>query len=151
MHEANCRFTGSFHRPKIALIKSWNKGKLVKSLCMQPQHSNESGSSSNFTIKHFLWNTSVPGKLRYANLVGVAPVRLRPTPLQWRHNGRDGVSNHQPHDCLLNRLFRCRSKKTKLRVAGLCEGNLLMTGDFPAQRASSVENVSSWWPHHVFC
>ena len=25
--------------------------------------------------------------------------------LQWRHNGRDGVSNHQPHDCLLNRLF----------------------------------------------
>ena len=37
--------------------------------------------------------------------------------LQWRHNGRDSVSNHQPHDCLLNRLFRCRSKKTsKLRV-----------------------------------
>ena len=32
--------------------------------------------------------------------------------LQWRHNGRDSVSNHQPHDCLLNRLFRCRSKKT---------------------------------------
>ena len=24
-------------------------------------------------------------------------------PLQWRHNERDGVSNHQPHDCLLNR------------------------------------------------
>ena len=23
--------------------------------------------------------------------------------LQWRHNGRDGVSNHQPHDCLLIR------------------------------------------------
>ena len=32
--------------------------------------------------------------------------------LQWRRNGRDGVSNHQPHDCLLNRLFGCRSKKT---------------------------------------
>ena len=26
--------------------------------------------------------------------------------LQWRHNGHDGVSNHQPHDCFLNRLFR---------------------------------------------
>ena len=25
--------------------------------------------------------------------------------LQWRHNGRYGVSNHQPHDCLLNRLL----------------------------------------------
>ena len=31
-------------------------------------------------------------------------------PLQWRHNGRDGVSNHQPHDCLLNRVNRRRSK-----------------------------------------
>ena len=29
--------------------------------------------------------------------------------LQWRHNERDGVSNPQPHDCLLNRLFRRRS------------------------------------------
>ena len=44
------------------------------------------------------------------------------TTLQWR-NGRDGVSHHQPHDCLLNRLFRCRSKKTsKLCVTGLCAG-----------------------------
>ena len=44
--------------------------------------------------------------------------------LPWRHNDHDGVSNHQPHGCLLNRLFRCRSKKTsKLRVTGLCVGN----------------------------
>ena len=44
--------------------------------------------------------------------------------LQWRHNGHDNVSNHQPHDCLLNRLFRCRSKKTsKLRITGFCAGN----------------------------
>ena len=44
--------------------------------------------------------------------------------LPWRHNERDGVSNHQPRDCLLNRLFRRRSKKTsKLRVTGLCGGN----------------------------
>ena len=44
--------------------------------------------------------------------------------LQWRHNGRGGVSNHQPHDCLLSRLFGRRSKKTsKLRVTGLCAGN----------------------------
>ena len=33
-------------------------------------------------------------------------------PLQWRHNGGDCVSNHQPHDRLLNRLFRRRSKET---------------------------------------
>ena len=44
--------------------------------------------------------------------------------LQWGHNGRDSVSNQQPHDCLLNCLFRRRSKKTsKLRVIGLCVGN----------------------------
>ena len=28
------------------------------------------------------------------------------------HNGWDRISNHQPHDCLLNRLFRRRSRKT---------------------------------------
>ena len=43
--------------------------------------------------------------------------------LRWRHNDHDGVSNHQPHGCLLNRLFRRRSKKTKLCVTGLCVGN----------------------------
>ena len=44
--------------------------------------------------------------------------------LRWRHNDSDGVSNHQPHDCLLNRLFGRISKKTsKLRLTGLCVGN----------------------------
>ena len=46
------------------------------------------------------------------------------TSLQWRHHDHDSVSNHQPHDCLLNHLFRRRSKKTsKLHVTGLCVGN----------------------------
>ena len=70
--------------------------------------------------------------------------------LQWRHNERDGVSNHQHHHCLLNRLFRSRSKKTsKLRVNGLCAGNSPETGEFHAQMASNGENVSIWWRHHV--
>ena len=69
--------------------------------------------------------------------------------LQWRHNGNDSFSNHQLHDCLLNRLFRCRSTKTsKLRVTGLCAGNSPETGEFPAQMASNAENVSIWWRHH---
>ena len=47
-----------------------------------------------------------------------------PLTLHWRHNYHDGVSNHQPHGCLLNRLFSRKSKKTsKLRVTGLCAGN----------------------------
>ena len=70
--------------------------------------------------------------------------------LQWRHNERDSVSNHRRIDCLLNLLFRRRSKKTpKLRVTGICEGNSPVTGEFPAQRASNTENVSIWWRHHV--
>ena len=69
---------------------------------------------------------------------------------QWRHNEHNGVLNHQPHDCLLNRLFRRRSKKTsKLRVSGLCVGTSPVTGDFPAKRASNAENLSIWWHHHV--
>ena len=73
-------------------------------------------------------------------------------PLQWLHNRRDGVSNHQPHDCLLNCLFRHRSQITsKFRVTGLCEGNSPVTGEFPAQRASNPKNVSIWWRHHALC
>ena len=65
--------------------------------------------------------------------------------LQWHHNERDCVSNHQPHHCSLNCLFRCGSKKTsKLRVTGLCEGNSPVT----AQMASNAENVTIWWRHH---
>ena len=76
-------------------------------------------------------------------------VRTDSNALQWRHNEHGGVSNHQPHDCLPNRLFERRSKKTsKLRVTGLCEGNSPETGEFPAQRTSNAKNVSIWWRHH---
>ena len=51
-------------------------------------------------------------------------IGLYETALHWRHNDHDAVSNHQPHGCLLSRLFRRRSKKTsKLCVTGLCVGN----------------------------
>ena len=74
----------------------------------------------------------------------------RVRPLHWRHNGRDGVSNRQTHDCLLNRVFRRKSKKTsKLHVTGLYAGNSPVTGEFPAQMASNAENISIWWRHHV--
>ena len=72
-------------------------------------------------------------------------------PLQWRYNERDGVSNHQPHDCLLKRLLKAQIKWTpKLRVTGLCEGNSPVTGEFPSQRAGNAENVSIWWRHHAY-
>ena len=59
--------------------------------------------------------------------------------LQWRHNDRDGVSDHRCLDCLLNRLFRGRSKKTtKPRV----------TGGFHLQMVCNAKNASIWWRHH---
>ena len=71
------------------------------------------------------------------------------SPLQLRHNERDGVSNHQPRDCLLNRLFKAQIKENikAPRYWPLC-GNSPVTGEFPAQRASNAENVSIWWRHH---
>ena len=76
--------------------------------------------------------------------------------LQWHHNRCDGVSNQQPHDRLLNHLFRCRSKtKSKLRVAGLCEGDSAVTGEL--QMASYAEifpfddaiMLKSHWAHYT--
>ena len=53
---------------------------------------------------------------RWPSMLPVSPGFSRYS-LQWRHNGHNSVSNHQPHNCLLNRLFRRRSTKiSKLRV-----------------------------------
>ena len=71
-------------------------------------------------------------------------------PLQWRHNERDGVSNHRRRVCLLNCLSRCRSKNTsKLCVTGLCEGNPPVTGWFPSQRVSNADFFSIWRRGHA--
>ena len=69
-------------------------------------------------------------------------------PLPWRHNDHDSVSNHQPHDCFYNRLFRQIKGNIKApRHWPLC-GEFTGTGEFPAQRASNAEIVSIWWRHH---
>ena len=59
------------------------------------------------------------------------------------------IAYQLPYHCLLNRLFRRRSKKTsKLRVTGLSAVNSPVTVEFPAQMASYAENVSIWWSHN---
>ena len=75
--------------------------------------------------------------------------------LQWRHNERHGFSNHRRLDCLLNRLFRRRSKETsKLRVTDLCE-NLPVTVEFPTQRANKqrvlMHGHQGWNVRHGLC
>ena len=47
--------------------------------------------------------------LNHTTAIQQRPLFPFPT-LRWRHNGPDGVSDHQPHDCLLNRRFGRRSK-----------------------------------------
>ena len=66
-------------------------------------------------------------------LLTATPTRI--SSLQWRHNGCDGVSNHQPHDCLLNRLFKAQFKENikALRHWPWC-GNSPVTVEFPTRR-----------------
>ena len=74
---------------------------------------------------------------------------FKPVSLQWRQNEHEGFSNHHLLDYFLNRLTRCRWKKTsKLCVTGLCEGNPPVTGGFHSQRVNNAENISIQWRHH---
>ena len=77
--------------------------------------------------------------------------------LQWRHNECGGILNHRRLDCLLNHLFRCRSKKiSKLSVTGLCEGmhqwpvdsphkGPVMRKIFPFDDSHHVIQQAHWW------
>ena len=86
------------------------------------------------------------------------PYRVELSTLHWRYNDHDGVSNHQPHGCLLSRLFRRRSRKTsKLRVTGLwvenSPGPVNSSHKGPVTRKmfpfDDVIMYSIHWPHHV--
>ena len=69
---------------------------------------------------HYWWHTSQRRIITFETVVKLEAG----CSLHWRHNDHDGASNHQPHGCLLNRLFGRISKKTsKLRVTCLCAGN----------------------------
>ena len=99
------------------------------------------------TVRNVLWVFCMPN-----GAAGHNDVSEDLGPLQRHHIGHDGVSNHQPYHCSLNRLFGRRSKKTsKLRVTGLRVGNSPRTGEIPAQMASNAKNVSIWWRHHATC
>ena len=41
-----------------------------------------------------------------------------------------------------------RKHQSLIRVTGLCAGNSPVTGEFPAQRASNAETISTWGRHH---
>ena len=69
-----------------------------------------------------IFQNKVSNHLRAANLCSEMTYNIVVyIALQWRYNVHYVVSNHQPHDCLLNSLCRRRSKNIKaLRHWPLC-------------------------------
>ena len=147
---------GWFETSSRSLWRHCNDHEWIQSIWMQSTHTRTYASDTNYScswrlthmcgseqvhlcfLKWLLFCKVISHYLnQYWHVVNRA--------LQWRHNGHDGVSNHQPYDCLLNRLFRRRSKKTsKLCVTGLCGGEFTDDRwiDFPAQRASNADFFS---------
>ena len=69
-----------------------------------------------FCTKPSIWSVmkrEIITKYSYSFIMEYSKERKNNNTLQCRHNGRYSVSNYQPHDCLLNRLFRRRSKKNQ--------------------------------------
>ena len=51
-------------------------------------------------IEQFLYvYIDISGSNKYQPMLIACSSNLLVYALQWRHNGHDGVSNHQPHDC----------------------------------------------------
>ena len=110
---------------------------LITNWVLHKQHSY--GTDEHIFVGHKVWLQNITWKFVFYLFGKIynASIILNETPtcptdwtygaevaLRWRHNDHAGVSNHQPHGCLLNCLFRRRSNKTsKLRVTGLCAGN----------------------------
>ena len=115
-------------------------------------------SNCKDTPSYFYYSNPIPGKkVLILKLGPVWGITISPwlsqapkIPIQWLHNERDGISNYWCPHCSPNHLLRHKSKKTsRLCVTGLCEGTPPVTGGFPSQRASNVENVSIQWHHHA--
>ena len=64
--------------------------------------------------------------------------------LKWRYNERDGAM-------ITSVSIICSTgagQTPKLHITDFCEGNPLVTGGFPSQRASNAENVFIRWLDH---
>ena len=79
------------------------------------------------------------------NLVSIISLRMFSTyfhifiTLRWRHNGRDSVTNHQPHDCLLNHYsdadqIKHQSSTSPAFVRGIHRGPMNSPHKWPVMR-----------------
>ena len=146
--------------PRSSFVMWYNLGYRDQSWAINNHRVPMIQSSSIFFSRYNVWNKVIEYRLPGYGAVTIlhtcvdcesyiSYLKGNPVTLQWCHNGYHGVSNHQPHHCLLNRLFRRRSKKiSKPRLTSRCAGNSSVTGEFSVQMASKAENVSIWWRHH---
>ena len=101
----------------LCILKHWkikkNGGNWLSdphswSVTSEQRDSNVGRSSMVFLfIKVIMIKVKLQGEVRYNGCFLHTSCRT----LQWHHNECKGISNHQRLDCLLNSLFRCRSKK----------------------------------------
>ena len=125
MYQHNLRYWPFVRWIHWSLVNSPHKGQMCPLMCVW---TNGWTNTRFYMLRRSLWHKS----------------------LLWHHDGRDGVSNQQPHDRLLklNCLFRRRSKYTsKLRVTGRCAGNSPVTSELPEQTVDNTASVSIWWRH----
>ena len=65
-----------------------------------------------FSIKTLSYKTTTTTPSVKNSFFNMLSITTLPTcTLQWHHNESAGVSNHQPHDCLLNCLFKAQIKE----------------------------------------
>ena len=112
-------------------------------------------------LQYWVYFINTPGPVRHLKMSYVLPLR-------WRHNGCDSVSNHQPHYCLLNRLFRRRKKNIKAPRHWPFFGELGTGGGpvnsphkwpvtrkmFPFDDVIMRKLILAWWRHKIckrFC
>ena len=71
--------------------------------------------------------------------------------LQWRHNERNGVSNHRRLHCLPIGWFKTVVYSTHIKESSEASRHRPLWGEFtghrwiPLTKASNAENVSIWW------
>ena len=125
-----CEHTTGAHRNVCSIITAWTRWSLILMLTQyiipkidECKNMNDIGIKIfNRLLRHIMKYVLSGIALQIMHLNQWRPgynFMVTSSPLQSRHNERDGVSNHQPHDCLPKRLFRHKSKETsKLRVTG---------------------------------
>ena len=164
--EIVCRLFGAKPLPdqwclySVKLESKYNRfpwTKCIKIYSTKCQHFCSGLSVLIYYTTHWFLHHSVHIWSTWARPITVGPVTYWSAAIvahraaQWRHNERDGVSNHQSHDCLLKRLFMRWSKKaSKLRVTGLQSWGKF-TGDGWIPRTKGQWRgffFFIWWRHH---